>query len=140
MPIIPFLRTNFPCSLSCLCLSGPGHNEPLFPEVCPSVRSVLRNVRGNVPWPNARGKCYSSGSLVGSWQVSRDPTGSSSVMYFVTALPKRPSSHRLSPWPADLLITFGSRPHITAIASRLVTSMDKVVFTSVRLHDCHLPC
>lgn len=86
-------------------LSGPGHNELVPPEVGPSVISVLINVRENVPWSNAPGKCYSSGSLVGIWQVSRDPTGVLLSPTLLLPFPKRPSS-----WPADLLTTFGRRP------------------------------
>lgn len=87
MPIIPVLQTNSPCFLSCSCLSGPGHDELVFPEVCPSVMPVLRNDLGNAQWSNTCGKHYNSGLLVGIWQVSSDPAGSSFVVYYVTALP-----------------------------------------------------
>lgn len=45
----PHSLNNSPCFLCCLCLSGPGHDELVFPEVRPSVMLVLRNALGNVP-------------------------------------------------------------------------------------------
>lgn len=94
----PRSLNNSPCFLSCLCLSGPGHDDLVFPEVRPSVMLVLRNALGNIPRSNARGKCYSSSSRVGISQVSRDPAGSYSVASCVTALP----------WEAFLTQAFSS--------------------------------
>lgn len=93
LPIIPFLQTNFPltCFLCCVCSTYPGYNELVFPEVCPEKYSKECSM------VNEWGKSYSSGTLVGIHQASRDFAGSSFTACLLVPFPERPPLHRLSP-------------------------------------------
>lgn len=137
--LLPLKQLFLTFFLRFICESYPGYGELVFPAVCPRVILVLRSALRNVLWSNRRRERYSSGSLMGIPEVSRDSAGSSSVAYFVNILPRKAFSTQTLP-SAQLPTTFRPRlkyhfigiPPDRSLARKHDHSCD---FTSVGLSD-----